>query len=71
MTAPTIPADRRKTPVYFTVVIRDESPWDQQEPATYRRVTFTLTPEQIRRLTLRHDGERFASSFLEFVEDAR
>lgn len=64
-------SEERKIPVYFTVVIRDESPWDQQEPATYRRVTFTLTPEQIRHLTLRHNGEVFASSFLEFVEDAR
>lgn len=64
-------SEGRKAPVYFTVIIRDESPWDQQEPATYRRVTFTLTPEQVRRLALRHDAEVFASSFLEFLEDAR
>lgn len=60
----------KNCPRRLTVIIRDESPLQIEEPCTYRRVTINLTDDQIFALELRELGsigtEQISQAFLEF-----
>ncbi len=64
----------QNTPARLTVIIRDESPLQIEEPVAYRRVTIDLTDAQRWALELRALGsigtEQVSRCFLEFNNPA-